>query len=453
MDLILDKWDEILQTVKTEHDITDISFETWIKPLEVYGVEGNTLYILVPSVQMTLNYISKKYYLPLKVAITEITGIEYEIKFILPDQAATLKSTFNNNKEKKKFSTEAAEKSNLNPNYTFETFVVGSNNRFAHSAALAVAESPGEAYNPLYIYGGPGLGKTHLMHSIGHFILKNNPDTKVLYVTSEDFTNEVIESIRSGDASAMNKLREKYRTIDVLMVDDVQFIIGKESTQEEFFHTFNSLHSAGKQVILTSDKPPKDMETLEERIRSRFEWGLMADIGIPDYETRMAILRKKIEADDMNLSDDILNYIANNIKSNVRELEGALNKLLAYSNLEKTDITMEIAMKELQNIITPDKPREITPQLIIEVVSEHFQISLDQMISKNRSNNIAKPRQIAMFLCKTMTETPLDSIGALLGGRDHSTIIHGINKIAEEYETNSQTKSLIETIKKKINPN
>lgn len=453
MDLILDKWDEILQTVKTEHDITDISFETWIKPLEVYGVEGNTLYILVPSVQMTLNYISKKYYLPLKVAITEITGIEYEIKFILPDQAATLKSTFNNNKEKKKFSTEAAEKSNLNPNYTFETFVVGSNNRFAHSAALAVAESPGEAYNPLYIYGGPGLGKTHLMHSIGHFILKNNPDTKVLYVTSEDFTNEVIESIRSGNASAMNKLREKYRTIDVLMVDDVQFIIGKESTQEEFFHTFNSLHSAGKQVILTSDKPPKDMETLEERIRSRFEWGLMADIGIPDYETRMAILRKKIEADDMNLSDDILNYIANNIKSNVRELEGALNKLLAYSNLEKTDITMEIAMKELQNIITPDKPREITPQLIIEVVSEHFQISLDQMISKNRSNNIAKPRQIAMFLCKTMTETPLDSIGALLGGRDHSTIIHGINKIAEEYETNSQTKSLIETIKKKINPN
>ena len=452
MDLILDKWDEILQTVKTEHDITDISFETWIKPLEVYGVEGNTLYILVPSVQMTLNYISKKYYLPLKVAITEITGIEYEIKFILPDQAATLKSTLNN-KEKKKFSTEAAEKSNLNPNYTFETFVVGSNNRFAHSAALAVAESPGEAYNPLYIYGGPGLGKTHLMHSIGHFILKNNPDTKVLYVTSEDFTNEVIESIRSGNASAMNKLREKYRTIDVLMVDDVQFIIGKESTQEEFFHTFNSLHSAGKQVILTSDKPPKEMETLEERIRSRFEWGLMADIGIPDYETRMAILRKKIEADDMNLSDDILNYIANNIKSNVRELEGALNKLLAYSNLEKTDITMEIAMKELQNIITPDKPREITPQLIIEVVSEHFQISLDQMISKNRSNNIAKPRQIAMFLCKTMTETPLDSIGALLGGRDHSTIIHGINKIAEEYETNSQTKSLIETIKKKINPN
>ena len=450
MDHILEKWDEILHTVKTEHDISEISFNTWIRPLEVFGVEGDTLYILVPAVQMTLNYIAKKYTLPLKVAIAEITGTEYEIEFILPEQVSALT---NNKKEKKRFTSEAAEKSNLKSNYKFETFVVGSNNRFAHSASLAVAESPGEAYNPLYIYGGPGLGKTHLMHSIGHFILEGDPDAKVLYVTSEDFTNEVIESIRSGNASAMNKFRDKYRNIDVLMVDDIQFIIGKESTQEEFFHTFNALHSAGKQVILTSDKPPKEMETLEERIRSRFEWGLMADIGVPDYETRMAILRKKSEADDMNFSDDILNYIANNIKSNVRELEGALNKLIAYSNLEHTDITMEIAMKELQNIITPDKPREITPQLIIEVVSEHFQISLDQMISKNRSNSIARPRQIAMYLCKNMTDIPLDSIGALLGGRDHSTIIHGINKIGEEYESNPQTKSLIDTIKKKINPN
>ena len=400
---------------------------------------------------MGLSYISKKYYLPLKVAITEITGTEYEIKFILPEQAKSIASS--PNKQKKPFYSEAASKSNLNSNYTFDTFVVGSNNRFAHSASLAVAESPGEAYNPLYIYGGPGLGKTHLMHSIGHFILERNPDAKIICVTSEEFTNEVIESIRSGNAAAMNKFREKYRTIDVLMIDDVQFIIGKESTQEEFFHTFNALHSAGKQIILTSDKPPKEMETLEERIRSRFEWGLMADIGTPDYETRMAILRKKIEADEMNLSDEILNYIATNIKSNIRELEGALNKLLAYSNLEKTEITMEIAQKELQNIITPDKPKEITPQLIIEVVSEHFQISLDQMISKNRSKDIARPRQIAMYLCKNMTDTPLDSIGALLGGRDHSTIIHGVQKISDEYESDETTRSLIDTIKKKINPN
>lgn len=450
MELLLEKWNEILQRVKEEHEITDISFQTWIKPLEVYGVDGSRLYILVPSEQLALNYITKKYSLPLKVAISEIVGVVYELEFILPEQA---KSIHTSNQKKQTVSMEAIDRSNLNSNYTFDTFVVGSNNRFAQSASLAVAESPGEAYNPLYIYGGPGLGKTHLMHSIGNFILEQDPQTKVLYVTSEEFTNEVIESIRTGNATAMTKLREKYRTVDVLMIDDVQFIIGKESTQEEFFHTFNVLHSSGKQIILTSDKPPKDMETLEERIRSRFEWGLMADIGSPDYETRMAILRRKVEMDEMELGDDILNYIANNIKSNIRELEGALNKLLAFANLEKTEITMDIAEKELQNIITPDKPREITPQLIIEVVSEHFQISLDQMISKNRSSEIVKPRQIAMYLCKNMTDIPLDSIGGLLGGRDHSTIIHGIKKVSDEFENNESTRNMIDTIKKKINPN
>ncbi|MCI8392139.1 MAG: chromosomal replication initiator protein DnaA [Roseburia sp.] len=451
MDFILEKWDEILMTVKTEHDITNVSFDNWLRPLEVYGIEQNILYILVPSDQMSLNYISKRYLLPLKVAIAEITGHEYELKLLLPEQARGMHK--DGAKVSKPSFSEKTERSNLNQNYTFDTFVVGSNNRFAHSASLAVAESPGESYNPLYIYGGPGLGKTHLMHSIGHFIQENDPNARIIYVTSEQFTNEVIESIRSGNASAMNKFREKYRTIDVLMVDDVQFIIGKESTQEEFFHTFNALHSARKQIILTSDKPPKDMETLEERIRSRFEWGLMADIGTPDYETRMAILRKKVEADDMILNDDVLNYIATNIKSNIRELEGALNKLLAFSNLENVEITMEIAIRELSNIITPDKPKEVTAQLIIEVVSEHFQVSLDQLISKSRSKDIARPRQIAMYLCKTMTDIQLESIGSMLGGRDHSTIIHGIQKISEEYESNASTRSLIETIKKKINPN
>ena len=451
MDKILEKWDEILQTVKTEHDVSDISFDTWIKPLEVFGVEGNTLYILVPSEQMTLSYISKKYYLPLKVAIAEIIGTEYEIQFILPEQTRNIRPS--NNKGKKTPEPEASKRSNLNPNYTFDTFVVGSNNRFAQSASLAVAESPGEAYNPLYIYGGPGLGKTHLMHSIGHFILERNPEAKVLYVTSEEFTNEVIESIRSGNASAMNKFREKYRTIDVLMIDDVQFIIGKESTQEEFFHTFNELYLAKKQIVISSDKPPKDMETLEERIRSRFECGLTADIGSPDYETRMAILRRKEEMDNFHLDDEILKYIATNIKSNIRELEGALNKLLAYSNLEQTEITMEVAMKELQNIISPDKPREITPQLIIDVVCEHFHITKEQMISKSRSNDIAKPRQIAMYLCKNMTGVSLENIGELLGGRDHSTVIHGINKVEAELQTNEATVNLLNTIKKKINPN
>lgn len=449
MEKVIEKWDQILNTVKKEHEISDISFDTWMRPLEVYAVEDNTLYILAPFEQMALSYIQKKYYLPLKVAIGEVIGEEYDIQFILPEHAKSL----NIKKPAKKVASLNGSNSNLNPNYTFETFVVGNNNRFAQSASLAVAESPGETYNPLYIYGGPGLGKTHLMHSIGHFILDQNPNSKVIYVTSEQFTNEVIESIRNGNASSMTKFRDKYRTVDVLMIDDIQFIIGKESTQEEFFHTFNALQTQGKQIILTSDKPPKDMETLEERIRSRFEWGLMADIGIPDYETRMAILRKKAESDNFDIDDEILNYIANNIKSNVRELEGALNKLLAYNNLCKQTITMEIAQKELQNIITPDKPREITPQLIIEVVTEHFNISMDQMISRSRSSDIARPRQIAMYLCKTMTDSSLDVIGSFLGGRDHSTIIHGIKKIGDEYEVNNNTKTLIDTIKKKINPN
>lgn len=449
MEKVIEKWNDILNTVKIEHDISDISFDTWMRPLDVYAVEGSVLYILAPFEPMALGYIRKKYYLPLKVAITELTGIDYELQFVLPEDAKSL----NIKKPTKKVSSLNGSNSNLNPNYTFETFVVGGNNRFAQSAALAVAESPGETYNPLYIYGGPGLGKTHLMHSIGHFILDKNPDAKVLYVTSEEFTNEVIDSIRNGNASSMSKFRDKYRKVDVLMIDDIQFIIGKESTQEEFFHTFNALQTQGKQIILTSDRPPKEMEILEERIRSRFEWGLMADIGIPDYETRMAILRKKAESDNFNIDDEILNYIANNIKSNVRELEGALNKLLAYNNLVKTEITMDIAKQELQNIITPDKPREITPQLIIEVVTEHFNISMDQMVSKSRSSDIAKPRQIAMFLCNKMTDSSLDVIGSFLGGRDHSTIIHGIKKVKEEYETNDITKSLIDTIMKKINPN
>ncbi len=449
MELILEKWNEILHTVKEEYEISDIAFDTFLKPLSVYSIESMKLYILVPSEQIGVNYISKRYTLPFKVAVAEITGIEYEIEFILPEQARSIKSFRSKSPE----FIPNSDKTNLNPNYTFETFVVGENNKFAHAASLAVAETPGQVYNPLYIYGGPGLGKTHLMQSIGHFILSQHPDKKILYVTSEEFTNEVIDSIRNGNASAMTKLRDKYRTVDVLMVDDVQFIIGKESTQEEFFHTFNVLHSAGKQVILSSDKPPKEMETLEERIRSRFEWGLLADVGFPDYETRMAILRRKEEVDGFQLDDHILDYIATNIKSNIRELEGALNKLLAFSNLEHTDITMEIAVRELQNIISPNKPREITPQLVIEIVSEHFNISSDQMISKNRSSEIARPRQIAMYLCKNMTDTPLETIGSLLGGRDHSTIIHGIKKISLEYDKNETFANLVETIKKKINPN
>ena len=275
--------------------------------------------------------------------------------------------------------------------YTFDTFIVGSSNKFAHAACLAVATNPSHAYNPLFLYGNSGLGKTHLLYAIGNEIKKNDPSKVICYIKGDDFTVELVESLR---LAKMNEFRQKYRQADILLVDDVQFIGGKESTQEEFFHTFNELYLAKKQIVISSDKPPKDMETLEERIRSRFECGLTADIGSPDYETRMAILRRKEEMDNFHLDDEILKYIATNIKSNIRELEGALNKLLAYSNLEQTEITMEVAMKELQNIISPDKPREITPQLIIDVVCEHFHITKEQMISKSRSNDIAKPGQI-----------------------------------------------------------
>ena len=449
MDKIIEKWDEILNTVKKEYEISDVSFDTWIRPLEVFAIEGNTLYILVPSEQMALTYISKKYLAPLRVAIVEITEIEYEIEFILPEQAKTLKLK---NKPVKNTASLSGDDSNLNPNYTFDTFVVGNNNRFAHSASLAVAESPGEAYNPLYIYGGPGLGKTHLMHSIGHFILNQNPDAKVIYVTSEEFTNEVIESIRNGNASSMTKFRDKYRTADVLMIDDIQFIIGKESTQEEFFHTFNVLHSAGKQIILSSDKPPKEMETLEERFRSRFEWGLIADIQPPDYETRMAILRKNAESCDLEIDEEIIKYIATNIKSNIRELEGAFNKIIAFSKLNKVNPSLSLAEEALKDIISPDKPKEITPQLIINIVSEHFGVKPEDITSKKRNSEFVMPRQIVMYLCRELTDTSFANIGKMLGKKDHTTIIHGVNKIVDEINTNEELRNKIDIIKKKINP-
>ena len=448
MEAIEQKWEEILLTLKNEFDLSDLAFKSWIAPLKIDHIENNTLYIPCEE-QITASYIAKKYSKPLSVVIEELTGKSYDIIFMETEQLKKMRP-----KTARAMSpTEVIGRSGLNLNYTFDRFVVGGNNRFAHSAALAVAESPGDTYNPLYIYGGPGLGKTHLMHSIGNFILEQNPDSRVLYVTSEVFTNEVIDSIRSGNANAMTKLREKYRTVDVLMIDDVQFIIGKESTQEEFFHTFNELHSAGKQIILTSDKPPKDMETLEERIRSRFEWGLMADIGSPDYETRMAILRKKQEQEGVTLDNEILNYIATNIKSNIRELEGALNKLIAFRRLTGNEISIDVATHELQNMINPDKPQEITLQLIVEIVCDHFQISMDQILSKSRTNEIAKPRMIAMYLAKTMTGASQDAIGSFLGGRDHSTVIHGIKRVETEIQNNEAMKNQIEVIKKKINPN
>ena len=466
-------WQKVLK--ETDGILPKEAIKQWILRIVPISLENNELVLAVAD-EFTKQYIEPRYLVLLGDAVHQALGAKYKITLIVAPVASEEKDNAEIEPAAPASLKEPAEETapaqgslpltppethaaapddttTLNPKYTFEAFVTGRSNQFPYAMAKAVADAPGlPSHNPLFIYGGVGLGKTHLMHAIGNFILQDSPSKKVLYVTSEDFLNEVIESIRNNSSGSMSRFRDKYRTVDILLIDDIQFIIGKESTQEEFFHTFNALHSAGKQIVLTSDRPPKEMETLDTRIRSRFEWGLMADVGSPDYETRMAILRRRCEMDRFSLPDEILDYIASNIKSNIRELEGALNKLIAYSNLEKTTITMEIASRELQNIISPDTPREITPQLIIEMVSEHYQISVDQMISKNRSSAVAKPRQIAMYLCKDMTSSPLEAIGSLLGGRDHSTIIHGANKIADEYNSDEELHKQIDAIRKKLNP-
>mgnify|MGYP000802980768 FL=1 len=356
---------------------------------------------------------------------------EVDIKFIsaddidnIPKQASSPKPSLNTSVD--------YQDTGINPKYTFDTFVVGENNNIAHAASLAVSESPGEIYNPLFIYGGVGLGKTHLMQAIGNFIIQQNSSLKVKYVTSEVFTNELIESIRTEKNTSNKNFREKYRNVDVLLIDDIQFIVGNESTQDEFFHTFNTLREAKKQIIISSDRPPKDFETLEERLRSRFEWGLIVDISPPNYETRMAILRKKEELEGYNVDNSILDYIATNVKSNIRELEGSLNKLVAYSKLTRSEINMEFAENVLKDIISPNAHREITPDLIIQIVAEHFGITTADISSQKRSNEIAYPRQIAMYLCRSMTDVPYETIGNYMGKRDHSTIKYGVDKIAKD---------------------
>lgn len=451
-----DNWESIKHTIKIESGITEISYRTWIDPLTVYSVQDNNVKILIPSDNsMALQYIINHYMDFIRVTISEFLELMIDVTFILNKDIINNEETQNDNDENNARAYENNanyEHSNLNPKYRFDTFVVGSNNKFAHSASLAVAESPGISYNPLFLYGGPGLGKTHLMHSIGHFIMEHDHRAKVLYVTSEQFTNEVIESIRSGKTESMSKLREKYRTVDVLMVDDVQFIIGKESTQEEFFHTFNELHQAGKQIILSSDKPPKEMETLEERFRSRFEMGLIADIQSPDYETRMAILRKNSENYGKNIDDEVIDYIATNIKSNIRELEGAYNKIIAYSRLNNVDVTLENAMEALKDIIYPDKSKVITPQLIIDTVCEQYGTKKEDILSKKRNSDIVLPRQIIMYLCRIHTDSSLEEIGKLLGKKDHTTVMNGINKIKKKITVDDELNKNIDIIMKKINP-
>ena len=455
LEKLREKWDEILNYMKEEHDISSVSFRTWLLPLELYSFENNTLYILVPDDQNFRQYLEKKYLFLLQISIEEITGIECGIEFLL--KGSVKKGESSDQKKPAKggssdVSQAAIQNAGLNPRYTFDTFVVGANNNLAHAASLAVAESPGEIYNPLFIYGGVGLGKTHLMHSIAHFILKNNPKAKILYVTSEKFTNELIDAIRNKNNISTTEFREKYRNNDVLLIDDIQFIIGKESTQEEFFHTFNALYEAKKQIIISSDKPPKEIETLEERLRSRFEWGRSVDIQSPDYETRMAILRKKEELEGYNIDNEVIKYIASNIKSNIRELEGALTKIVALSKLDRKEINLDLAEEALKDLISPNGTQEVTPELIIQVVADHYGVTPLDLASQKRSKDIVYPRQIAMYLCRSMVDTSLQHIGKCLGGRDHTTIIHGIEKVEAELATNSSLQNTIDILKKKINP-
>ena len=397
MEDLKQNWDLILQTFKERYELQDISFNSWIKPIEVYTVENDTITLIMSSTSMNpdmaVSYVEKKYLEMLRITICEIMNHEYDVRLITAKdkQAAEIK----------KAATGSAAKNsglqNLNPNYTFDTFVVGTNNNLAHAASLAVAETPGQVYNPLFIYGGVGLGKTHLMQAIAHFIITNDPTRKVLYVTSETFTNELIDSVKNQKNS---EFRKKYRNIDVLLIDDIQFIIGKESTQEEFFHTFNALYQDSKQIVISSDRPPKEMETLTERLRTRFEMGLPVDIQIPTYETKRAILKKKVELGGYNIPDDVQDYVATHIKSSIRELEGALTKLSAFATLSHSPITVEFAEETLKDLISPDAKKEVTPELIIQIVADHFGISPADILSSKRSADIVYPRQITMYLCR-----------------------------------------------------
>lgn len=443
MELIIDNWDLILKQMCEEHNISSVSFDTWLSPLKPHKMVDNVVYILVTTNgSMAVDYLNKKYKLPLQVSIGEFINKSCELVFITPEDI-----------EKENKSTEVEKEFNYSSSlYTFENFVVSDNNRFAYAAALAVAESPGEVYNPLFIYSGVGLGKTHLMHSIAHYINKISPDKNVLYVTSETFTNELIEAIRNKNDNSILQFRDKYRNIDVLLIDDIQFIINKDRTQEEFFHTFNHLHLLKKQIVISSDKPPKDFATLEERLLTRFEMGLIADISSPDYETRMAILEKNIEKKGYDIDKEILDYIATNVKSNIRELNGALNKLIAFTQLEKNrELTLEIAERELRDIISPDSPNVITPEFIIQIVCNKFDITYDEIQSKKRNSYLNIPRQIIMYLCRQYTSISLAELGKLLG-RDHTTIMHGTENIKEKMESDPEMKDLIRLLVQMINP-
>ncbi len=438
---IADLWNSALASI--EKKISKPSFETWLKSTSAHSLDGNTLIIIAPN-EFARDWLEERYSGLISGILYEITGEELGVKFIIPQSQTDLEEDEppQNNKNDKKDHTELPVNM-LNPKYVFDTFVIGSGNRFAHAASLAVAEAPAKAYNPLFIYGGVGLGKTHLMHAIGHYVLEHNPSAKVVYLSSEKFTNEFINAIRDNKAV---DFRNKYRKVDVLLIDDIQFLAGKESTQEEFFHTFNTLYDENKQIVISSDRPPKEIPTLEDRLRSRFEWGLMTDITPPDLETRIAILRKKAKADGLDIPNEVMLYIANQIDSNIRELEGALIRVVAYSSLINKDINADLAAEALKDIIPTSKPKVITILDIQRVVGEQFNVKLEDFKARKRTKSIAFPRQIAMYLSRELTDFSLPKIGEEFGGRDHTTVIHAHEKISRLLESDPQLKRQVKEI-------
>jgi chromosomal replication initiator protein len=426
-----------------KEEMTNISYTTWIKSLEIQSVNDNKI-VLVALSEIQKDAIESRLFDLVVNTFNFITNKTCEISIVVKSEEQDKEYT-QEETSKDYMSSEAYSNSFLNPKYTFDTFVIGNNNKFAQAAAYAVAEAPATAYNPLFIYGGVGLGKTHLMHAIGNQILKNNPNTKILYVTSEQFINELVNSIK--DANFKNELfRNKYRNIDVLLIDDIQFIAGKKMGQEEFFHTFNTLHQSGKQIIISSDKPPRDIPLLEERLKSRFEWGILADISMPDYETRLAILRKKVQLENIIIEDYILSVIATKIDTNIRELEGALNKIVAYASLTHSPITIEMAEKAINDIVL-QKEKIISADYIQEIVAKYFNIDKKDLISSKKSNDIAYPRQIAMYLCRTIGQMSFPKIGGEFGNRDHTTVMHAFNKIEKEVKENTNTKLIVDSVK------
>ncbi|OPX89590.1 MAG: Chromosomal replication initiator protein DnaA [Pelotomaculum sp. PtaB.Bin117] len=438
---VQDLWDQSLQILQKK--INKYSFETLLKSLKPLGCHENTIIIEAPS-YFTRDWLSDRYAPLIKEVFQNILNKDIDVKFLISSEISDIASS---NKKQNDKNTDDLSSTHFNPKYSFKNFVIGNSNRFAHAACLAVAESPSKTYNPLFIYGGAGLGKTHLMQAIGWFILENHNRMKVSYVTSEKFTNELINSIRDYNT---NDFRNKYRNMDILLVDDIQFLAGKESTQEEFFHTFNSLYEDNRQIIISSDRPPKEIPTLEDRLRSRFEWGLITDIQPPDLETRIAILRKKGQLENLQVPDDTISYIADKIQSNIRVLEGALIKVIAYASLYNEEITPELAAKVLKDILPPEKPTEITVELIQQVVSSYYNLRQEDFKAKRRTTAISFPRQIAMYLTKELTDLSLPKIGDFFGGRDHTTVLHACNKISNKLQEDYTLQNVIAELVKKI---